>query len=71
MGEKISRVFQMIHNDYGLYERMRVSMISMIPSSTSKEIPDSAENIMKMEEAIKEVFSGQDEKIYLIIKYLR
>jgi len=71
MGQKIARAFEIIHNKCGLYERMRVSMISNIPSIKSKEIPDSYENIKKMEAAIKEVLNGQNEKMDLVIKSLR
>ncbi|MDM8514819.1 hypothetical protein QUF76_01375 [Desulfobacterales bacterium HSG16] len=71
MGQKIFRAFEIIHNNFGLYERMRISMISNIPSSTSKEIPDSPENISKMEAAIKEVLTGHNDKIDLLIKSIR
>ncbi len=71
MGQKIARAFDIINNNCGLYERMRVSMISNIPSVKSKEIPDSYENIKKMEAAIKEVLNGQNEKMDLVIKSLR
>ena len=59
MGAKLEKLFEFAMDNGGLATRMRVSMMSAIPSATAGDLPDSPENIAKLKDAIKEV-TGKD-----------
>ena len=55
MGAKLEKLFEFAMENGGLATRMRVSMMSAIPSATAGSVEDSPENVAKLRNAIKEV----------------
>ncbi|MBF0432507.1 MAG: hypothetical protein HQK83_14580 [Fibrobacteria bacterium] len=62
MGARLKTGFEKVFQLGGLKYRMLVSIKAAIPSVRALELPDSDENIKKLESAIKEV-TGQHIKI--------
>jgi hypothetical protein len=59
MGEKLQKAFEMAKAAGGLQTQMRLAMKSGMSSDKAAGLPDSPENIKKMETAFKEVV-GKD-----------
>jgi hypothetical protein len=55
MGAKLEKLFGFAMENGGLATRMRVSMMTAIPSATAGSVPDLPESIAKLKAAIKEV----------------
>lgn len=55
MGERLLNGFQKVLETNGLKERMLVSINAGIPSAKAAELPDSEDNLKKLEAAIKEI----------------
>jgi hypothetical protein len=55
MGAKLQKAFEMAKEAGGLQIQMRLAMKSGMSSEKAASVPDSPENIQKMEAAFKEV----------------
>lgn len=62
MGQKLVRGFEHVLESKGLKDRMLVAMKSGIPSLKAEELPDSDENVKKLEDAIREI-TGETVKL--------
>ncbi len=62
MGERLLKGFQDVLETRGLKDRMLVSINAGIPSAKAAELPDSVENLKKLEGAIKEI-TGETVKL--------
>ncbi len=55
MGARLVQLYEEIMKKDGLDVRVRTAMISRIPSGRAMETPDSPENIIKVENALKQI----------------
>ncbi|WP_444994631.1 hypothetical protein [Aliikangiella sp. IMCC44359] len=55
MGLKLSSFYDQAESIGGLKARMRLAMISGIPSSKAESEPDSPDNISKLQKALDEI----------------
>ncbi|MBF0107261.1 MAG: hypothetical protein HQM16_18275 [Deltaproteobacteria bacterium] len=70
MGEKINRAFEIVLQEAGLGDRMRVSMQSAIPSALALEVPDSPVNLEKIKNAVKDVLKNNQDVVNKILTIL-
>lgn len=62
MGAKLSKAFDLAKEAGGLQAQMRLAMKAGMSSDKAGGLPDSPENIAKMEKALKDV-TGKDIKL--------
>ncbi len=62
MGKRLVEGFAKILESRGLKDRMLVAMKAGIPSMKARELPDTDENVKKLEDAIKEI-TGETVKL--------
>ncbi|RPI79966.1 MAG: hypothetical protein EHM45_00800 [Desulfobacteraceae bacterium] len=62
MGEKLVKAFEMAQKDGGAKASLRLTMITGISVFLAPTAPDTAENLAKAEQALKEVL-GKDVKL--------
>jgi len=55
MGERLKKAYEVVGKEGGLKAKMRLAVITSVPSSKADTAPDSPENIKKFEDAIKEI----------------
>jgi hypothetical protein len=59
MGQKLVKLYEFAEKTGGAMARMRVAMLTGVPSTKAADAPDSPENLDKFKAAIKEA-TGQD-----------
>ncbi len=59
MGQKIVKLYEFINANGGLPAKMRVAVITLIPSNKAADVADTPDAIAKVRAAIKEV-TGKD-----------
>jgi hypothetical protein len=59
MGAKLQKAFQLAKDAAGIQAQMRLAMKSGMSAEKAAGIPDSPENLQKMQSALKEV-TGKD-----------
>lgn len=63
MGQKLAKFYELAMADSGLPARMRLAVMTNIPSPKAMTEPDSPENIMKFKAAFKQI-TGKDAPIH-------
>ncbi len=59
MGKKLAEYYQVVEEKAGLVGKVRLAMMTGIPSQTARFEPDSPENLLKFKQKLKEIL-GED-----------
>ncbi|HPD29622.1 MAG TPA: hypothetical protein PLL20_06485 [Phycisphaerae bacterium] len=62
MAQKLTAFYEFVGANGGLEAKMRLAMMTAIPSNKAGEAPDSPENIAKFKDAVKKI-TGKDAPI--------
>lgn len=59
MGKKLVQYYQFVEEKAGLVGKVRLAMMTGIPSQAARFTPDSPENLLKFKEMLKDIL-GED-----------
>ena len=59
MGMKLTAFFEQANKDFGIQGRMKLAMLTKIPSSQAETLPDSPDNLKKFDDALKQIKQGK------------
>ena len=62
MGAKLEKAYQIAKDKAGAQGRMRLAILTKVPSNKAGSEPDSPDNIQKFEQALKEI-TGENIKL--------